>query len=175
MNTEKASACCFNYSTSTFPEEDKSCTAATQRFVCRRGHNVAVLKGWGHHSGSHQAADVSHVSHQIGTVLSGNLLHAGVIKVAGIAACSWRGRRRRRTNRGEWDVFRFWSSGHECVRECVLTNLRWWAWGGTAGRFLAVCHSQCSQFLDSPKNRKTSHIKYEKQYKNQPQIYGIWK
>lgn len=74
---------------STFPVEDDSGAAASQRLVRRRGNNVTVVKGRGHDPGGHQAADVSHVPHQIRAVLRGDLLQAGVVQVAGVAAGSW--------------------------------------------------------------------------------------
>ena len=82
--------CFAECSTSTSPVEDESSAAATQRLVRRRGNDVTVIKGRGHHSGSHQSADVRHVSHQICTVFTSDLLQAAVVKVTGIAACSWR-------------------------------------------------------------------------------------
>lgn len=50
------------------------------------GDDVAVLERRRHHAGRHQAADVRHVPHQVGAVLTGDLLHAGVVDVPGVAA-----------------------------------------------------------------------------------------
>lgn len=75
----------------TFPVEDESSAAASQCLVCRRGDDVTVLKGGGDDSGCHQAADVSHVPHQVRSVLICYLLHAGIVDVSGVTACSWGG------------------------------------------------------------------------------------
>lgn len=45
-----------------------------------------MVKGGGHHTSSHQPADVGHVSHEIGTVGIGDLPHAGIVQVARVAA-----------------------------------------------------------------------------------------
>lgn len=72
--------------TPTFPVEDEPGSAAPQRLVSGGGNDVAVLERRRHHAGRHQAADVRHVGHQVGAVLNGDLLHAGVVKVPGVAA-----------------------------------------------------------------------------------------
>ncbi len=52
----------------------------------RRGNNVAVFKRTGHDARCHETTDVRHVSHQIGIVLTGDVLEALVVQVTGITA-----------------------------------------------------------------------------------------
>mmetsp|Transcript_29782 Transcript_29782/g.75856 ORF Transcript_29782/g.75856 Transcript_29782/m.75856 type:complete len:532 (+) Transcript_29782:210-1805(+) len=64
--------------------ENHATAGAAQRLVGGGGHNVRVLEGGGHHTGSHQAADVRHVRHEVGLVLVADLAHALVVDVAGV-------------------------------------------------------------------------------------------
>lgn len=72
--------------TLTFPVEDHASSAAPQGFVGGGGDHVTVLEGGGHHAGCHQAADVGHVSHEVGAVLICDLPHPGIVQIPGVAA-----------------------------------------------------------------------------------------
>lgn len=48
------------------------------------GDDITVLEGVGRLLSSHQTGDVGHIHHEDGTIVIGNLTHAGVVPFTGI-------------------------------------------------------------------------------------------
>ena len=67
-------------------EEDASGPWATEGLVRGGGDDVCMQEGRGYEAGSHQAADVRHVSHQEGAAAVSYLSEPGIVQVSRVTA-----------------------------------------------------------------------------------------